>query len=149
MSPSAVLVFRLFSLTAFRGTYLPDRISCRSCNTNRYLLVKINRVRGSHGGEKNINQLSASLVSDTQFVFNKSLSIWPWFESAHSSRVISPASPPDLGAGLRRTPRVYSRVSLICLLRVLPCKFFAQIVWLRRVKFHSEKQPVWRPVWRK
>ncbi len=21
------------------GTYFPDRISCRSCNTNRYLLV--------------------------------------------------------------------------------------------------------------
>lgn len=36
--------------------------------------------------------------------FNKSLSIWPWFVSAHSGKLISPTSPLDFYVWLRRAP---------------------------------------------
>ena len=83
--------------------------------------------------------------------FNKSLSVWPWFESAHSSKVISPTSPLDLCTGLQRKPCVCVCVCVImCVsdlcVSILPCKFLAQVVWLWRVKFDSEEQSVWRPV---
>lgn len=77
--------------------------------------------------------------------FNKSLSIWPWFESAHSSRVISPTSPLDLHTGLLRTQCVFMCASDLPA-GVLPCKFLAQIIGLRRVKFHSEEESVRRPI---
>ena len=88
--------------------------------------------------------------------FNKSLSVWPWFESAHSSKVISPTSP--FGPPHRAPERSVCVCVCVCvrvhvcvcvcalLVRVLPCKFLAQVIWLRGVKFHSEEESVRRPV---
>lgn len=70
--------------------------------------------------------------------FNKSLSIWPWFESTQSSKVISPTSPLDLCTGLQRKLCAFMCVRLICMC-VCVCECVFYLVNSSRRLFGSEE----------